>query len=236
MFLSNEGYCCICEAVTQFSADGEWLRDRYVCQNCGTIPRARAVVHVLNIVAPDWRQRSIHESSPGSHYFSERCQQYSYSFFYEDTPPGEAKFGNPCQNLEKLTFQDETFDLFITQDVLEHVFHPDRALAEISRVLKPGGLHVFTTPKQKALLQSRRRASLQDGQITHLLPEEYHGNPISEKGSLVTWDYGGDFDDLLQQWSGYSTSNYVIRDRTLGIDGEFLDVFVTRKDTRNLQQ
>jgi SAM-dependent methyltransferase len=233
MNLRTRGYCCICEAQVTFETHGEWLRDQYLCQGCGTIPRNRALVHVLNIVAPNWRDGDVHESSPGSRHLADKCERYSYSFFFEDTAPGSTKLGNPCQNLEALTFPDGSFDTFITQDVLEHVFHPETALAEISRVLRPGGVHVFTAPKHKSLPQSRRRASLVDGKVVHHLPEEYHGNPISAKGALVTWDYGVDFDDLVQTWSGYSTSNHTIRDRTLGIDGEFLDVFVMRKDERN---
>ena len=62
---------------------------------------------------------------------------------------------------------------------------------------------------------------------------QYHGNPISSDGSLVTWDYGSDFDDLIQEWSGYATSTLVIRDRRKGIDGEHLEVFVTVKDPAN---
>jgi hypothetical protein len=49
----------------------------------------------------------------------------------------------------------------------------------------------------------------------------------------VTWEYGADFDDLAQRWSGYTTSTLVIRDRTRGIDGEHLEVFVTLKDPAN---
>jgi SAM-dependent methyltransferase len=124
-------------------------------------------------------------------------------------------------------------DLFVTQDVLEHVFYPDRALREITRVLKPAGIHVFTTPRHP-MPQSRCRARLAgDGTVQHLLEPVYHGNPIDPKGSLVTWDYGMDFDTLISRWSGYLTSCYVIRDRARGIDGEFLDVWVTRKDPVN---
>jgi SAM-dependent methyltransferase len=233
MFLSNDGYCCICDAPTTFESEHDWLRDHYKCQRCGTIPRARALVHVLNIVAPDWRTLATHESSPGSRFFADRCERYSYSFFYEGVPLGTKKDGNPCESVEELTFPSESFDLFITQDVMEHVFHPARAFAEISRVLRPGGLHVFTAPRHKRLIRSVYRASLEDGKIRHHLPPEYHGNPISEKGSLVTWDYGADFEERIQGWSGYCTSTFNIRDRGIGIDGEFLDVFVTRKDVAN---
>lgn len=226
---SNPGFCCICEAGTHFVARGPWLRDQYVCERCGTIPRARAVVEVLNAVVPDWRRGAVHESSPGADHIARKCPGYSYSFFHEGIPPGALKDGSRCENLEALTFPDGSFDVFVTQDVLEHVFRPDLALSEIMRVLRPGGAHVFTAPKHKHLLASARRALMRDGQVTHLMPPEYHGNPIDARGSLVTWDYGADFDDLVQRWSGYCTSAHVIRDRRRGIDGEYLDVFVTHK-------
>lgn len=179
------------------------------------------------------RAATIHESSPTLRLYAEQCAHYSYSFFFPEVPLGSHKDGCRCENLEALTFADGSFDLFITQDVLEHVFRPDRALAEIMRVLRDGGIHIFTAPKHKTLLISRQRARESDGTTEHLLPPQYHGNPISELGSLVTWDYGADFDDLIQQWSGYNTCNFIIRDRRLGIDGEFLDVFITTKHPTN---
>ena len=50
------------------------------------------------------------------------------------------------ENLERLSFADNSFDLVITADVLEHVGDLKAALFEIARVLKPGGRHVFTVP------------------------------------------------------------------------------------------
>jgi hypothetical protein len=49
----------------------------------------------------------------------------------------------------------------------------------------------------------------------------------------VTCDYGADFDQLAQQWAGFSTSTIILRDRRRGIDGEHLEVFVTAKDPVN---
>jgi 2-polyprenyl-3-methyl-5-hydroxy-6-metoxy-1,4-benzoquinol methylase len=231
--MTNTGYCAICMSETTFITEGPWLRDQYKCRTCHTIPRQRAVVDVLNLVRPDWRALAIHESSPSMWFFRGQCRDYSFSYFFEGVPRGGLKDGIRCEDLEDLTFPDETFDIFITQDVLEHVFHPDRALKEISRVLRLGGMHVFTTPKHKSLTTSYARARIDQGQITHVHEPQYHGNPVSARGSLVTWDYGADLDDLLQGWSGYSTSNFIIRDRRRGIDGEHLDVFVTVKDPVN---
>jgi hypothetical protein len=61
-----------------------------------------------------------------------------------------------------------------------------------------------------------------------LLEAEYHDNPLGG-GSLVTWDYGDDLETLVWRWCGYPTVTYITRDRALGLDGEYLDVFVTRK-------
>lgn len=233
MLFENQGYCPICEAPAQFIAEQAWLRDYYLCVVCRSIPRQRALVHLLNQLRPDWKILHIHESSPSLWFFRDHCSNYSFSYYFDDITPGTSRHGARCENLEQLTFPDQTFDLVITQDVLEHLFEPDRALAEISRVLRPGGMHIFTTPRHKDLLQSRPRARFENGCVLHTLEAIYHGNPISTEGSLVTWDYGVNFIELAEHWSGYQTSVYVLHDRRLGLDGEFMDVFVTVKDEVN---
>jgi SAM-dependent methyltransferase len=47
-------------------------------------------------------------------------------------------------DVQKLPFKDETFEAVTCFDLLEHVENPQEALAEIYRVLKPGGIfHTF---------------------------------------------------------------------------------------------
>lgn len=46
----------------------------------------------------------------------------------------------------KLPFPDETFDLVIANQVFEHIDHPPGPLAEVDRVLKPGGLFLASFP------------------------------------------------------------------------------------------
>jgi SAM-dependent methyltransferase len=65
------------------------------------------------------------------------------SEYFPDTPLGAEKNGVQCQNLEALTFKDNSFDLVITEDVLEHVVNVRKALSEIHRVLKQGRLSYF---------------------------------------------------------------------------------------------
>lgn len=51
---------------------------------------------------------------------------------------------------DKLDFDDEYFDYVTMLAVIEHLPCPDETLAEIHRVLKPGGHLVFTTPRRAA--------------------------------------------------------------------------------------
>ena len=43
-------------------------------------------------------------------------------------------------------FEENTFDYFICSHVLEHVKHPDKALQELYRILKPNGIGIIMAP------------------------------------------------------------------------------------------
>lgn len=229
----NKGYCSICDSQTLFIEHDNWLRDYYHCQKCYSIPRQRAIVMVLNEFFPDWRNLKVHESSPGgpsSTTIEKHCSHYTPTQFFQDIPLGEFKEGIRCENLEQMTFEDNSFDLTISQDVFEHVMNPSAAFKEISRTLKPGGAHVFTMPWYPHLKQTVQRARQMDnGEIEFLEEAIYHGNPIDNNGSLVTFDWGVDFVDFIYANSGMTTTIYRERDRSKGIDGEFLEVFISRK-------
>jgi hypothetical protein len=233
---SNAGYCCICEADVIFDVFGAWLRDEYRCRTCGTIPRNRALVNALNRFLPDWRDLTVHEAAPGgplSAFLERSCRGYSSSHFFADVPRGSYRGPHRSEDLARMTFGDASFDVFCTSDVFEHVIEPELALSEIARVLRPGGTHIFTMPWYPALATSVPRARLAaDGTVSHRLAAEYHGNPLSREGSLVTTDWGWDFTELIRRASGLTTVTYLERDRSKGLDGELLEVFISRKPPR----
>jgi SAM-dependent methyltransferase len=47
---------------------------------------------------------------------------------------------------DKLPFADNTFSVAVSQEVLEHLREPQLALAELARVVRPGGLLYLQTP------------------------------------------------------------------------------------------
>ncbi|MGY2137202.1 class I SAM-dependent methyltransferase [Pseudomonas reactans] len=225
----NAGYCHCCRSNTEFVAYSAWLRDSYVCGQCMSCPRQRHIQLILDTYFPGWENKKIHESSPSNSFISRYCKEYSSSQYMSGMKSGTITNGIRAESIEQLSFDDNSIDIFITQDVLEHVFHPEIAIKEISRVLKPGGFHLFTTPKYKTLGKSTTRAKIMpDGTLTHLLPAEYHGNPVGDGRALVTFDFGNDFEDLLSEWSGKSVQVFHTKDRSKGIDAEFNEVFIIR--------
>jgi len=159
---------------------------------------------------------------------AKECHNYVATQFFADIPLGHYKTGFRCENLQALTFPDESFDLVITQDVFEHIPNPGKAFAEIARTLRKGGAHVFTLPWYHWKGTSVR--AVQEGSIIkHLREPKYHGNPIDQEGSLVATEWGSDLMDVISEYSGLTTTIVDPSDKRMGIEGKFLEVFISRK-------
>jgi len=227
----NSGFCPICEKKVLFVRKTDWLRDNYYCVSCFSIPRQRAIIKVLEAVAPNWREMTIHESASGglsSDKIKSECANYTSSFYMKDVPSGTSRNGVRSENLEKMTFAAESFDIFITQDVFEHVLNPDLGFREVARVLKPNGIHIFTIPlyqHEKSLV----RAVPDGDEIKYLVEPDYHGDPATGDGWLVVTEWGHDFPDFIQKNGGMKTDIHLEKDVKYGLDGEFLEVFVSKK-------
>lgn len=236
-YFEHRGYCPACEAETLFTANDAYFRSSLKCGQCQSVPRQRVLMYALQTYFPQWRMLSMHESSPGwdivSRRFATECASYIASQ-YDSTVPFGTIVDAPrmpakryrSENLEEQTFSDASFDLVITQDVFEHVFHPDRAIKEIARTLKPGGATLMTLPIVRKTAQSRRRARLVEGRVENILPAEYHGNPISGDGALVTVDWGYDIAGYLQRHCDLSFLLLQVDNIDLGIRAALNDVLI----------
>jgi len=109
------------------------------------------------------------------------------------------------QNLECLTFSDESMDLIITSDVMEHVRLDDLAHREIHRVLRRGGIYIFTVPHvwtwEETLVRVRVFDPEDQSKDIQVLPPEYHGDTNSDEGHgvLAYRTYGRDIEKRLNE-------------------------------------
>lgn len=238
---SHPGFCPICRTDTVFSSnDDNWygFRAFLFCNNCPvepSVPRERAVALALHRLRPDWRNLIIHESSPVERNLSvvlaRDCKCYLPTQLFPDVPRGTMRGRYRCEDLEQQTFPDGSFDIVVTQDVYEHILDPAAATREIYRTLRPGGISILTTGIWKHKVRTEQWAKrLDDGSIQLLVnPPEYHGNPISDDGSLVTYKYGYDFAELLAEWAPFDVEVRRSVDHHHGILGEFTDVVICAK-------
>jgi SAM-dependent methyltransferase len=119
------------------------------------------------------------------------------------------------ESIEALSCSDNSLDLLMHFDVLEHV--PDLALAlgECWRVLRPGGSMLFTLPFYPGLEKHRVRAVMSDGELQHLEAPAYHGNPVGD-GALVFIHPGWQLLDDLGR-AGFAVSAALVFDPGQGI-------------------
>jgi SAM-dependent methyltransferase len=212
-----EGRCVLCERDVRFEvaraadpADTN-LRESLACPHCRTNARMRAGLALLRDHVPDrdaavyiteqaspnfvWLQRR-YANAIGSEYASDpdligHLRQYLHDLGGE----GEIR----CEDVTRLTFADGELDAIATFDVLEHVPDYHAALREFARTLNPGGALVLTAPFLPLSRDSVERARIgADGAIEHLLPPEYHGDPLAGEGILCFHYFGWDLLDAVR--------------------------------------
>lgn len=158
------------------------------CIRCGANQRyellAESIRNKLNLPLMDL---SVAEFDPGSPLSTllNSSKRYIRTYYSEDCLPGSAReVGAICEDLTNLPFEDNSLDLMVSSDVLEHIPDASRAFEENARVLKKGGVHLFTVPTHTKTIQ---RAKFENGELIHLTEPEYHLDPLNENGILAFW-------------------------------------------------
>lgn len=125
-----------------------------------------------------------------------QASTYHRTYYSADDARGSYRLdGSRCEDITQLTFPDNSIDLIVSSDVLEHVPDGPAAFRETYRVLKPGGMHLFTVPTYEKTV---KRAEIVGGKISFLIEPEYHSDPLNPAGILAFWDYGKDLDTIFQ--------------------------------------
>lgn len=239
-------FCLCCNETTPMLVDLEssWedgdgsrvpnWRERLVCGHCGMNNRQRLVaklvqqaargrtaprIYLMEQVTPifQWVLRLPDADVQGSEYLG-----YQYR-------GGEMVGGVRHEDVMALSYGDASFDMIVSNDVLEHIPDPVAAFRECFRVLRPGGVVLATFPFHTDKKGTLVRAKLEGGALEHLHPPQYHGNPVSADGSLVFHDFGWDLLDAMRQAGFSDAACEVYMDDALGHLGAGLLVFRLRK-------
>ena len=150
-----------------------------------------AIQHGVSMLPPRLRQRprilGAEGITPLSMILRTLTPYYLPSEYLPKREETEKHF--PIQHLDLMDIQlpANSFDLFFSAHVLDHVPDVGRAIQQVSKVIKPGGILVSTFPfdpdRENTVTKARLDAS---GSIEYLTEPEYHKNPVQQKeGSLV---------------------------------------------------
>jgi SAM-dependent methyltransferase len=223
------GHCPLCEQATHFVVISDNHRESPICLGCGSVPRQRALAKVVRARFAELTKVRVHESSPSLCtylFFARHTREYRASYYWPGlTRRNVGVFANV--DLRAQPFAAASFDLVVTQDVLEHVPEPMLALREIERTLCPGGVHIFTVPRMDHC-DTSPRARLTATGFEHLQPPEYHRDPISRAGTLVVTDWGRDLEALVAAGTSCTCGAEWVCDPQMGIDAP-IELFVVQR-------
>lgn len=200
--------CAVCGTTTEFAVAAGLSRREARCGACGATWRnhdmARALLMVLAPDCGDLRTalprlqgtRIFEAQAAGAlHDALQMLPGYTCAEYLPGVARGDTRDGVRCEDVTALTFPDGAFDLVITQDVLEHVPEPERALRECARVLTAAGSHLCTVPLHEGRA-TVARARRQEDVLVDVLPPVWHADPLRDAGSRVCTDFGDDFPAL----------------------------------------
>lgn len=192
------------------------------CIHCKANQRYEVLGSLLRM-EPNYLEKVILEMDMGSPLYKGLLSEHPHyirTFYSDHHQPGECRVdGSRCEDITNMTFADESIDLMITSDVLEHVPDLDSAFRETARVLRPGGKHYFSIP-MTGVEKTMPRATINQDGIVHLLPPEYHCDPSAEGNGeiLVFWNFAKDLEDLYSN----DKIKITVASGPFGIDGKMV--------------
>ncbi len=197
-------FCNVCGNISRISVKSNNFREGCTCKKCNSNSRKR---HIAMQLLDNLNQKSnlkikslknipnnldlkIYntESNGALHYNLKHTKGYICSeYFGDENEFGKTQNGILNIDLMKTEFEDSKFNYIISSEVFEHIPNPYKAFKETQRILKTGGLHIFTVPfhpnGEKDVIKAKMNS---ENEIIYLENPEYHGDPVrSDKGILV---------------------------------------------------
>lgn len=230
------GFCFVCgrpvsfwaDCANGFTADGQFVpnwRECLICQGCRLNNRMRAAIHLFYELChplPDCNVYITEQTTPMYGWLKRVFANVVGSEFLELNGSAEIKTtkGIRHEDLTRLSFADGQFDFVLSFDVFEHIPDYRKAFRECRRVLKKGGGLFFSIPFDRHSARNITMAEiLPDGITNHLLPPEYHGDPLRESGCLCFRHFGWECLDELKDAGFSETAGYFYWSREYGYLG-----------------
>jgi len=179
-------------------------RERLVCPVTGLNNRLRCSIHIMDMELSPYIEADIYVTEQVTPMFSYLQKKFpaimGSEYLGDNLAPGEIKNGIRHEDMTDLSFANNSFDHYLSFECFEHIPVYKKAIAEIYRVLKPGGTFLGSFPFDINRYQNLIRATVDEGgNIIYLTEPEYHGDPVNEKGILCFTIFGWEILDEFKQ-------------------------------------
>lgn len=141
LFIGNRIYCpCCYTSFKKFYPSSELGQ----CPKCGSEPRHRLLFLYLKN-----RTNFFSAKLRVLHFSPEHCFSKMFSnlpnISYLSADLGSAR-AMEIIDITNINYPDNYFDVFLSNHVLEHIQHDEKAISELFRILKPGGWSINQVP------------------------------------------------------------------------------------------
>lgn len=182
-------------------------RERVMCPVTNLNNRLRACVHLLDVELAPYEDDRIFISeqvTPLYQFLKPKYRNLLGSEFlgFDKVSGSVNEHGVRHEDMTALSFETDSLDYILSFDCLEHFPSFEDAFKECSRVLRPGGKMMWSVPFVKTNSKNTIRAKIVDGVVEHLLPPEYHGDPVNTAGCLCFTHFGWEMLDQVRS-SGF---------------------------------
>lgn len=180
-------------------------RESVMCPKTKLNGRMRATVHYVDFELSPSKDSNIYiteQLTPLYKFLRKKYNNVTGSeYLGQEYEPGYInRKGIRHEDATKLSFKDGEMDYYLSLDCFEHIPDFMSGFAEAYRILKPGGMMLWTVPFASQSHKNIIRATVAaDGAIVHHAAEEYHGNPTRPgKGILCYTHFGWEMLDQLK--------------------------------------
>jgi SAM-dependent methyltransferase len=143
---SKQFVCPLCSFEGRFATDRSATGNRpfALCPNCGSAERHRLQFLAMSELRTtvDFSQLSLLHIAP-ERAMGEILKSWFGSYVTADLDPNGVDFQ---LDLTAADLPDNSYDVLYASHVLEHIPADDKALAEIARILRPGGFAILPVP------------------------------------------------------------------------------------------
>ena len=189
------------------------------CLKCKNTVVNLSVIPVVKEHANGDYNRAVYEmSSYGAtlDFLKRHFEKVVESEYFPSEKMGDYVNGILNQDIQNLTFSDNSFDIITSNQVFEHVEHDIKGFAECYRVLKKDGALIFTVPLYQTE-KTIQKASTVNGEVVFDGEPEYHDSRIGGAKSAPVF-------------YRYSTNDICERVKSVGFQSvEFREIYIAKK-------